>query len=62
MGRAKNGQPVRLIHKKTRTVCRIIRTDIMDGELVFVCRDETYGGVVWLPLEQYTSKAWRIKK
>lgn len=62
MGKSKNGQPVRLINKKHRTVCRIIRTDIMGGELVFVCRDETHGGVVWLPLAEYTSGNWKIKK
>lgn len=62
MGRAKNGEPVRLISKRHRTVVRIIRTTVHNGKLAWVCRDETYGGVAILPLEQYTSGAWRIKK
>ena len=51
---------VRLRNKEYGTVVRIIRTTAIGGELHWVCRDETYGGVCWLPIEQYTAGAWEV--
>lgn len=52
---------VRLKNVEYGTVIRVIRVENWtDRGLMFKCRDETYGGICWLGLEQYTNGKWEV--
>ena len=53
-------KPARLRNKEYGTIVRIIRTYSHGKDLYWVCRDETYGGLCHLSVDQFATGAWEV--
>lgn len=53
-------KPARLRNKEYGTIVRIIRTYSHGKDLYWVCRDETYGGLCHLNVDQFATGAWEV--